>query len=496
MNRLLNALATTQASVPVLGDGQISVTGSEFYDWIGLMAAQLRALGVRRLALYADNSLEWLACDLACQLADIPFLPLPVFFTPQQCTYAVISSGVDTVISARADLLPARYRQLQTTVFPGMTTLQDADVAQVELPENTGKITFTSGSTGTPKGVCLSNEQLLNQAQVLAETVALHKPLHLCVLPLSTLLENVAGVYAPLLAGGKVEVRSLSELGMGGSRMVAPDRFLATIGAVQPDSLILIPQMLQFMVQSVNVGWEPPALKFIAVGGSRVSAALISVARHSGLPVYEGYGLSECASVVSLNTPGFDQPGSCGKPLKHVRIQEQNGEIIIEGNAMLGYVGAPESWGRAAIASGDLGYVDSEGFLHIEGRSKNVIISSYGRNIAPEWVESELQASPILAEVVVLGDARPWCVALVTPRIAELPDSVIDDVIATANSRLPDYAQVKQWQRLPSPLAANPALLTANGRPKRAAIAELYHQQVEALYSRAGAGVEAAALGA
>jgi len=485
MNRLLNKLANELGPVVVLSDGELRLTGSELYDWSGLLAAQLCALKVKRLALFADNSLEWIVCDLACQLADIPFLPLPVFFTPEQCAHAVLSSGVDTVLSITPELLPDSWRVLQTTVLPGMVVLQNAAVTPVPLPENTGKITFTSGSIGTPKGVCLSNEQLLVQAQVLADTVGLTAPVHLCVLPLSTLLENIAGVYAPLLAGGRVEVRSLSELGMGGSRMVAPEKFLQTISATQPDTLILIPQMLQFMVQSANVGWQPPPMKFIAVGGSRVSEDLIHAARNAGLPVYEGYGLSECASVVSLNTPRHNRPGTCGKPLKHVLVRQADGQIIIEGNAMQGYVGDPDSWGQHAIQSGDLGSLDADGYLRIEGRSKNVLISSYGRNIAPEWVESELMASPVLAETIVLGDARPWCVALVTPRIKELPDALIDQVIARANARLPDYAQVKQWLRLPAPLAANPAFLTANGRPRRDEIERSYQPLIDALYASA-----------
>ncbi|MDR2155366.1 MAG: AMP-binding protein, partial [Burkholderiaceae bacterium] len=366
--------------------------------------------------------------------------------------------------------------------------LYRADLAAAPaLPPDTGKLTFTSGSTGTPKGVCLSHAQLLRQAQSLADAVGLRAPRHLCVLPLATLLENVAGVYAPLLAGGVVEVRGMETLGMSGSRMTDPRRFLRTIDEARPDTLILIPQLLQLLVQSVQVGWTPPPLRFIAVGGSRVSAALVQAARAAGLPVYEGYGLSECASVVSLNTPAHDLPGSCGRPLPHVQVRVADGEVLIDGNAMLGYVDDPASWGQRTIHSGDLGRLDAAGFLHIEGRRKNLLISSYGRNIAPEWVESELLATAAFSEAVVFGDAKPYCVALLSPAKASIDAALMQDAVAAANARLPDYAQVRRWLCLPRPLASL-GLCTANGRPRRAEIEIACAAELQALYAGNGNG--------
>ena len=149
---------------------------------------------------------------------------------------------------------------------------------------------------------------------------------------------------------------------------------------------------------------------------------------------------------------------------------------------MLGYVGELQSWYPKTIATGDIGHVDGNGFVHISGRSKNLLISSYGRNIAPEWVESELLATPLLADAVVYGDAQPYCVALVSPRDPATPDALIQTVINATNMRLPDYAQVQRWHRLPAMLATNPQLLTANGRPRRAAIAAAFAGELAALY--------------
>lgn len=449
---------------------------------VSTMANYLRELGVRRLALHADNCVQWVIADLACLQLGIVCVPLPLYFTRQQLLHAINACGLDALLTADPALFRPHFSTEHQTLMEGYALVQNPLVEPRPLPEGTGKVTFTSGSTGIPKGVCLSWDQQQHQADVLAKVVALQKPNHLCVLPLPTLLENIAGVYAPLLAGGTVHLRTFAELGFVGSRLAAPDKLLECITQVQPDTLILIPQLLHLLVQSVKRGWKPPELRFIAVGGARVAPALVQQARALGLPVYEGYGLSECASVVSLNTPEKDKVGSAGHVLPHLLVTEKDGEICVNGNPMLGYVNEPESWYRKSTATGDLGHLDEHGFLHISGRKKNVLISTYGRNIAPEWVESELQATPLLADAVVFGDARPYCVALVTPRDPAASDQLIQGVINAANANLPDYARVQRWSRLPQLLAQTPHLITDNGRPRRAAIASHYADVLSALY--------------
>ena len=437
------------------------------------------------LAVLADNGIDWLLIDLACQQAGIRLLPLPTFFSAQQIQHALTSVKPDAIVTASADRI-ASLTLGDSKVLP-VTDLTMHRLAQGDsacaLPANTGKITFTSGSTGNPKGVCLSNEQLLQQAQALAEVVGLSKPKHLCVLPLTTLLENVGGIYVPLLAGGEVIVPSLSELGFSGSSSIAANKLTAAISHYQPNSMILTPQLLMSLIAAANAGWRvPTSLQFIAVGGSRVAPELIQQAHAKGIPTYEGYGLSECASVVSLNTPSQHDHQSSGRPLPHLQVAVEMGEIIIRGNAMLGYVNEPESWGQDKIKSGDLGDIDAKGFLHIRGRSKNLLISSYGRNISPEWIESELLANPLLLDCVVYGDARPYCVALISPRRTDTENTEIQQWLDQKNATLPDYAQIKDWYLLPQPLRDQPNLLTANGRPKREAIFNQFRDPIAKLY--------------
>jgi long-chain acyl-CoA synthetase len=298
------------------------------------------------------------------------------------------------------------------------------------------------------------------------------------------LLENIAGVYAPLLAGGEVIIPTLAEVGFTGSSYLNPQVLLGLLERQQPHSIILTPQLLQLLVSAAQAGWTPPAsLVFVAVGGAKVPAALLNAARAAGIPAFEGYGLSECASVVSLNVAGHDRPGSSGRPLAHLRVEIDAGEIVVRGNAMLGYAGEPASWHQEGVRTGDLGYLDEDGYLIINGRSKNLLISSYGRNISPEWVESELMADPALADCVVFGDARPYCVALVSPRDPATSDASIQRVIDDSNARLPDYARVRQWHRLEQPLLLTGGLLTENGRPRRAAILAHFNAAIESLYA-------------
>ncbi len=469
---LFDTLERSSAGKVLLQDKDRQLDGPGLSQAIERFSRTLKKLEIKKLALYADNSIDWVLADLACQKLDICLLPLPDYFTTAQLTHAIRSSGIQYILTDQDRDLDAILPELKLQrVYEYSSHLcflgtEEIDTA-VELPRGTQKITFTSGSTGQAKGVCLSKAQQISQASALVESTGILEPVHLCALPLSTLLENIAGIYAPLLAGGLVHLPSLNELGYQGSRLIDPQAFLNCLSNIKPDTLILIPQLLGLLVQAARQGWSVPSFKFVAVGGSKVSAELIGQARQLGIPAYEGYGLSECASVVSLNTPLKDRSGTCGQVLNSQQVTIKNGEVLISGNTMLGYIGDSESWYPSQVHSGDLGHLDNQGYLHIDGRCKNILISSYGRNISPEWVESELLASPLLSEAVVFGDSQPCCVALVYPTTSAVSDDQISQVIHEANRKLPDYARIRAWQRLSEPLSSLPDLMTSNSRPRR-----------------------------
>lgn len=484
----LRRLADTAPGRPVLLGRDEEICAVELLARVQELALYLRSRNVNRVGLLCDNGIDWIVADLACQFEGICVVPVPTFFSDAQLHHVVESVGFEVLLhdSAQASRIAALASGRDSNRVPGTIGLRARHLDSLHspsLPQYTAKITFTSGSTGAPKGVCLSTEQCLRVARSLAELIPVAQPRHLCVLPLATLLENVAGVYLPLILGGSVQVPALGDIGFAGSSGVDARRLLAALECAQPETLILVPQLLGLLDAGLADGWvAPESLQFIAVGGGRVAPELLARVRARGLPVYEGYGISECASVVSLNTPEADRPGSCGRILPHLKAEVQDGELTVKGNTFLGYLGQPTSWVATEVRTGDLVELDQDGFVSVHGRRKNVLISSYGRNICPEWVESELQAEGEIAQAVVFGDNRPYCVALLCPASAEVDDRSLQAALARVNSRLPDYAQVRGWHRLPEPLNARRGLLTSNGRPRRELIARTYGHQIDLLY--------------
>ena len=472
----------------VLESGSISLSRSELIEKTQNLASQLQAMGIGSVALYVDNGIEWIVSDLACQLAGIRIVPLPLFFSEAQVLHAISSSGVDAIITDRG--LPAalsdaaRAADFRRCAKDKTRLYRLAPAADILLPDTTQKITFTSGTTGTPKGVCLSVSQQITLASSLAAAIDIEHPRHLCLLPLSTLLENLAGVYAPLIAGGTVVAPPLAEVGLTGSSGLDLSELLQSIQRHRPDSLILVPEMLKALTMAAAAGWHPPqSLRFVAVGGGKVAPELLRQARSVGIPAFEGYGLSECSSVVCLNVPDNDNIGSVGRPLPHVSVTTENGEIIVSGSSFLGYANQPDSWGKDRVHTGDVGHIADNGFIHVDGRIKHQFITSFGRNLSPEWVESELLAGPLLQQVCVVGDDRPYCVALIHPRDAAANDQDIAAWIRKVNLKLPDYARIATWYRLPTPLTVQNGLVTENGRPKRANIELTYQLAIDAMYA-------------
>jgi len=165
------------------------------------------------LGLLADNGPDWVAVDLEAEAAGIPLVPLPTFFTPAQLAHAVAATGMDALYCTSESTARALGFH-RTSDLPWYSR----EAPPVPLPPGTAKITFTSGTTGAPKGVCLSAAAQRAVARSLAEaTRSLGIERHLCLLPLAVLLENIAGVYAPLAAGARWIAPPLAEVGMSGA---------------------------------------------------------------------------------------------------------------------------------------------------------------------------------------------------------------------------------------------------------------------------------------
>ena len=464
------------AERPALRDGERCWSYTQLLEEVATRREILRGCAARRLAIALDNGPDWLFWDLAALFAGLVCVPLPGFFSPAQQRHVLDSAGVDTLITSA----PAAFAALGFEAL-GEGLCRRPVAAPPDLPAGTAKITYTSGTTGQPKGVCLAAEAMLAVAASLQRaTASCAIERHLCVLPLAVLLENLAGNYAPLLGGACLEIPPLAAVGLRGASQFELPAFLASLARVRPHSVILLPQLLLALVSAAERGQPlPDSLRFVAVGGGRVAPQLLERAEALGLPVFEGYGLSECASVVCLNTPEQRRIGTVGQPLAHAEVKlAADGEVLVRGARLLGYLGEPEPTGEW-LATGDLGHWD-DGFLVLHGRKKHQFVTAYGRNVNPEWVEAELVQQLPIAQAWLHGEALPANVAVIVPR-GEVGDALLQAAIDRVNAGLPDYARVHRWLRAEQPFAEANGLATANGRLRRAALFQHYRSAIDAL---------------
>ncbi len=443
------------------------------------VADWLKRQDVSCLMLHSDNIPEWIYVDLACQQTDVVFVPVPSFFSAQQIESIRLRVKPDIILRQVVSDKDAILSPLDCYCFERFENNQPA-----HMPTKTSKITFTSGSTGIPKGVCLSIENQYKVARSLADKIAIDGPKHFCLLSFSTLLENIAGVYAPMLSGGSIHVLTDQQRGFNGAGLSDPQQLMAAISQSQPNTIILVPELLQLFLSFVSLGWQAPSsFEFIAVGGSKVAPALIANAHAAGLPVYQGYGLSECVSVVSLcgRKPGENK--AAGQVLSHVQVSLEDNQVVVRGNCFLGYLDEPDSWYPIEVRTGDIATI-TEGVVDILGRSSNLIINSFGRNISPEWVESELLASNVFKQAVVVGDAKPFLGALLVPVDPAMDEADIKTHLAVVNEKLPEYARVKAFIKLTTALSIESGHLTSNGRPRRRHLNHDFMHAIGAMYER------------
>ena len=435
------------------------------------------------VGVLADNSSDWIALDLATQVLGIPLIPIPHFFSHEQKKYLINTSHIFTLFCEQENIFELYGFDKNSGQCHSLFLSHLENYALQDINKDIQKITFTSGTTSKPKGVCLSSEQQWSVAKSLEHALAnLKIKKHLCLLPLSVLLENVAGVYTSFLSHTEVFVFSLKEIGFKDPFNFDAVQCLSKINEYKIESVILLPQMLHSILNAIQPN-DPriQSLKFVALGGAKTPRLLIQKAKDLGLPIYEGYGLSECSSVVSLNLPHAYKDGSVGKPLSNrkIRIAEDHEIEICMTNKVnyLGEASDSDLW----FKTGDIGHIDEEGFLFIDGRKKNLIITSYGRNISPEWPESLLMEQGLYKQVMVVGDAQPYLSALILP-LTDISHESIESSIRSVNKELPNYASILNYIVLDQPFSFANRQLTENGRLKRDVIESYYQKEINTLY--------------
>lgn len=485
MNLLDNiaAKANLQGNTVALGDGVTDISFAALHSAMLELARLLQKARISVLGMWMDNTPQWVISDLAVLQSGICAVPLATFFSSAQIANAITDAGVQAVLTDDADTFISRAGELEVVSVVSVNVagkqlhLIKLQTAAVEHAADIVKITYTSGTTGNPKGVMLSWNNIAGVVDSLVAAVKLtEQDRHMPLTPLAVLLENIAGVYATLQAGGCVVLPGLARTGLNGSSNLDIRQLYQAIVQFQPSTLILVPQMLQALLELLESGLSVPScLRFIAVGGAPLSAQLLTRAHQLGLGVYQGYGMSECASVMTLNVAGANRPGSVGKVLPHVQLDfAQDNEIVVKNHQFNGYVGNPcnqqNDW-----YTGDLGYLDADGYLYLTGRKRNVFITPMGRNVAPEWVEKELVISPLIAQAAVFGEHREKPLAVIFSRAGA---AEVKQALLQINRQLPDYAAIGHVIFASEPFSVGNGLLSGTGRNRRENIFQAYKSQI------------------
>jgi long-subunit acyl-CoA synthetase (AMP-forming) len=437
------------------------------------MAEDFRDLP-RVIGLLGANGTDWAVAQLAAWAAGKTVVPLPTFFSPPQLEHVIRDAEIDHVV-ATSDAIG-----LAAALGVGRTPVSDRRAAIFPEPvSGAGLIVYTSGSTGLPKGVRLDLEQIDWQARALATAIeARPDDLHLSVLPLSLLLETITAICVPVLAGARTHFAAAVAHNVGAGR---PADMLRAFKQWRPTTTVLVPQLLSaWIAQLETEGTRPPeGLRFVAVGGAPVSEALAERAWELGIPVHEGYGLTECCSVVAVNRPGRRKAATVGEPLPGLDIRVEDGEVVVSGpTVMQGYLHAERT--KQPWRTGDLGSLVCDGFLRVTGRKDNLLVTSSGRNISPEWIEAMVLSDPRIGACAVLGHVQGHLSVLLIPSplgerwLLEAPRAHVLLWLEQICLDAPAYAVPKDFVVCAATEAKRVGLLAANGRIVRDVVRKAY----------------------
>ena len=433
---------------------------------------------------------------------------------------------------------------------------QQSDRRQPVADPGLATIIYTSGTTGFPKGVMLSHRNMLSNVHDAPQILPLGADdVSLSFLPLSHGFERTTGLYTPLSVGGSIAY--------GGGTV----SLLRDLAEVRPTLLCCVPRVLELVYRRVlgeresagfakrqlldwalalsrSVGTRrveeraiPPLhqlqlqlidrlvfqklrhtlggrIRFLVSGGAPLNAEIARFFYGIGLTVYEGYGLTEAGPVISCNRPGQTRLGTVGVALPQVEVKiDTDGEICARGpNIMDGYYQRPEDTAAVLDAdgwlhTGDVGTIDSDGFITITDRKKDLIITDSGENIAPQPIEGALKQDPLIEEACLIGDKRPFVTALLVPNQAlvetlarkngvsgdwrtvlghQTVQGLFRDRVNAVNKTLPTPARIRQFRVLDQPFSQDRGELTPTMKVRRRHVLETRQEQIEAMYPAPG----------
>lgn len=287
---LLAQVSAIDGKLPAIDDGTLRLSYADVQRSVASERRWLQSMGVRRCALLAENSARWILSDLALLASEALNVPLLPSFTREQTGQVLAEAGIEWILTDQADGITRdhpTFTYVATSHRTGLSLLQQAAGSQQPSASTAeiSKVIYTTDSTGALSSVCLRQRTVQSLTEsLIAATARLGVLTHLCILPLATLIENVAGVYVPLTMGAKVVVRPCHTLGVSYTGLNVP-LLLKAIDSTSPESMMLTPELLRALTGAVADGWRAPAsLKFVAVVDD-VSVELSQEARRAGLPV-------------------------------------------------------------------------------------------------------------------------------------------------------------------------------------------------------------------
>ncbi len=531
----------------VRGESFVSVSGKEVLDLVARARAFFRQAGVRpvdRCALLGPNSIRWIAFDLALMAEGAIVVPLYARQAPIELAGMMNDCGPRLLIVSDAALGEA-----VAAVWPDAPARVTFDEVLAKVPAGKGipaepmllrpeglvTILYTSGTSGEPKGVCLNVRNLDHMLactdqrldQLMGASREPDRVVH--YLPF-----NFAGSWILLLTCmSRESVLTLStDLNRLADeiRLASPHYFLNVPTLLERvrrgviETIAKRDNAIQKIFQKARESWEReqrderrasdriwlflgrrlifrkirerfgPYLRALICGSAPLAPETQQFFQMLGIPVLQVYGLTETTAICTMDDPRIAaEPGRVGQAIPGIEMRTgENDEILVLGpNIFPGYWNRPEETEKVLkngwFHSGDQGEANSRGNWRISGRIKNLIILNSGHNIAPEPIEENLVQQLLGAQQIVLvGNGRGYLCALITGAVeAKAVQAALDLV----NSKLPHYRQVRKFTILPEGFTPENGLLTANGKLRRDAINEKFHEEIEQMYRKQAAAV-------
>ena len=525
-----------------LEGGWREISAREIAAYAARWQAFLRAEGLApgdRVALCLKNGIHWVAADQGALGLGLVVVPLYADDNPENVAWCLENSGARLLVAESSRMAHALQgvatslpRVLCLTADPG----SGHDAVEAALPRQApafevapleddalATICYTSGTAGRPKGVMLTHGNILaNVAACERLRLARSDDVFLSLLPLSHMFERTGGYYLPLSIGAKVAyARSVSQLAedLASERptvMFAVPRVFEKFAARLNEALARSPAKKRLFDLVVAAGGRAerreaglldriflallrervagPVLarlggrmRFAVLGGAPLDPAIAWLFLGLGMPVLQGYGMTEASPVLSVNRPEDNVPESVGMPLDNVEVRiAANGELLARGpSIMKGYWNNPEASAKSLdregwLHTGDLAEI-RDGKIFIRGRLKDVLVLSNGEKLPPQDVELAILGDGVFEQGILIGEGRPFLTLVTVTR-----ETDEKSLIQRANERLkrfPGYIRVRRVVATREPWTVEGGLLTPTLKVKRERVQEKFRAEIERAYA-------------